>query len=620
MLIWNRLLIMAWAILYVLGFFIVNSASAPPEIKVLSVDYSVEESQEKITLYLSSSPEYRTTVLEHPDRIVIDLQNSFLPETHLVKPVNGKIIKSLRISQNTQNRTRVVLDIRKKAGYNIVLSPASSTQQQRLTVQITPEPSTSNSKSTLQVTHQQPQTVIYDTDKPDDILIDSSSNTPLPWEKEGHSEKPSSFSVSGSLMTRFNTDTVHNGQKESNANEQTLGAINRFIVSTSYKDMFTLSAKSDYQYAGDQEIYETHDLDLYEAYLKYSGAPLSLKVGKQIRRWGKADQFSPVDTLNPEDIRQFITLDYEDRKIPVWMADATLKLNNFSIEAAYIPIFEPMQIDYFGTDWAFYSHLKEDIRDNPAVPEPLKPYFEQMAIHSTEPDNTDLNGEYAVRVSTTLNDWDLGATYHYTWEDQPFFKSFPVKNLNLSGGLTQNDLMSALDSALLTQEMVEINYLRNNIFGMEFETIISDLGVRGEAAWHESQPFLTSSLFSTEKPVFYSIIGADYTGPGNWYANFQFSYTHISGYETNILYFKQDTAAILGEINKDIFSSWVNLSLHYHITLNENQFYLSPRIEYTYIPNLDITFGLHIFEGSPYTFMGRFDDNDQLFLDMKYHF
>ncbi|MCA1787835.1 MAG: hypothetical protein LC657_17820, partial [Desulfobacteraceae bacterium] len=81
-----------------------------------------------------------------------------------------------------------------------------------------------------------------------------------------------------------------------------------------------VSVLSDYLYFGDDNQTDDYDLELHEAAFLYANNRLDLSVGKQIIRWGKADQFSPVDTLNPQDFREFMIPEYEETKQPVWMA------------------------------------------------------------------------------------------------------------------------------------------------------------------------------------------------------------------------------------------------------------------------------------------------------------
>ena len=77
--------------------------------------------------------------------------------------------------------------------------------------------------------------------------------------------------------------------------------------------MLTLSALSDYLYFGSENKTDDFDLDLHEAKWQYNEGNYGFSIGKQIIRWGKADQISPVDTLNPQDMREFIIPEYEKR-------------------------------------------------------------------------------------------------------------------------------------------------------------------------------------------------------------------------------------------------------------------------------------------------------------------
>ena len=94
--------------------------------------------------------------------------------------------------------------------------------------------------------------------------------------------------------------------------------------------MFTVSVLSDYLYFGSEDETDEYDLNLHEAKYQYFTNRFDLSIGKQIIRWGKTDQISPVDTLNPQDLREFVIPEYEERKIPVWMADLKLFSDDFT--------------------------------------------------------------------------------------------------------------------------------------------------------------------------------------------------------------------------------------------------------------------------------------------------
>lgn len=419
------------------------------------------------------------------------------------------------------------------------------------------------------------------------------------------------FSGSTEFGTSLDTDDNH-------SSENLTSFKNRTIIKADYKQ-FSVSGISDYLYFGDEDKNEDYDLDIYEMYLRYSSHSMDIVIGKQIKRWGKTDQVSPVDTLNPENITEFIIPSYEDRKIPVWMADLTFRKDDFFVEGILIPFFEPSRFHYFGTDWAFFSHLKNDIRQS-SLASPLKSYFESISINETEPDSGFDSFEYALRVGGTIDRLDYGFTYHYANEDLPYFKSFPVKNLSLDNPGSVQYLLSNIGSLSLADEHIETTYSRTHIAGFEFETTLADFGVRGEAAVKDNESFLTRSLTSVRNPSLFWVIGADYLSPNEWYFNLQFAHQHIYDYDPSILYFEDNNYSLIGEIKKDLVSDWLNASLQFTRMLNDDSYYFSPRLRYTYIRNLEVMMGLNLFGGKDTSILGRYDENDQVFLHMKYHF
>ncbi|MFP3982465.1 MAG: DUF1302 family protein [Desulfurivibrionaceae bacterium] len=430
----------------------------------------------------------------------------------------------------------------------------------------------------------------------------------------GRQEK-TDFSISGLFQARASLDTAREDRVENNTSLK-----NRILVETQYKDALTLSVLSDYLYFGPDNQTDDYDLDLYEATWKYRNDNMDFTLGKQILRWGKTDRLSPVDTINPRDNREFITPDYEETKIPVWMADLNFFFGNSRLEAVFIPFFEESELDYFQSDWAIFSHLKEELQNSPLLAPDQKRYFQGIGVHEEDPNQ---EAELAMRFSTTIKNLDLDLSWHHTTEDVPYFKNFPVKNISVDGEFSEENLVSTLDSAVLTDENVEVEYKKTETAGLAFETTVGDFGVRGEAAWHENRSFLTSSLTSVRRPVVEYILGADHTSTikgGETYLNLQFAHSHIHDYDPGILYFDEDTYSLLGEISRDIISDWLEAGLHYSITLNNRSHYLSPRLKYTYITNLDLTIGAHIFSGDQDTWLGRFRENDQYFLDLTYHF
>lgn len=630
---------------FLLVMLIPVAPHALPGNKIIKSEYHRNKNCEIITIFLNNQPEFDTYILHEPQRIVVDIKKSFFPKVHYSEAVHSTAINAIRISQNRKDLVRVVLDMQKKIEYKAEYKKTAPGNQHTISIivakqknseissppplfpetnqkkrpgknQENPAISSSKPHSLLPETNQkkvpaknqekypeanqEDPVFLFDTDMPEDIF--------------DKPKKDSGFSISGIIQARGAADTHNDPENEHGNNFR-----NRVIIETEYKKNFTISAISDYLVFGNENHKDDYDIKIHEAFYRYAGNSVKVTAGKQIIRWGKTDQISPVDTLNPEDMREFIIPEYEDRKIPVWMADIIFHFTDFSVEGVYIPVFENSEIDYFGSDWAIFSHTKNDINDS-SIPDIHKAYFNNIQVHETAPHDHGLNGEYAFKISGTTNGWDIGATYHYAWEDFPYFKSFPVKNINVNGSITEESLVSSLDNALFTMEKIETKYLRTSITGLFFETTISDFGFRGEAAWQNKESFLTSSLTSVTSPTLFYIIGADYTSPTEWYINLQAAHRHIFNHDPSTLYFKKDTFSLLGEISKDLYFTWLKAALHYNITLNDNEYYLSPRLKYTYITNLTLLLGANIFEGRQTSFIGRFDQDDQFFIDLKYLF
>lgn len=617
--------------------FTITACFLPPEKsfclplnQVKSFAFEKDSTTETIAVTLTRPFQSHAFVLHSPERIVIDISDAFLPEVHINKKTNAQIVTSVTIAQNQKDKVRVVLHIAKKTPYQYKITRTPGPGEPALKIAVfastqkksTKATDTENTESSdkepadfmAERQYDKPVTAgIKNTSSDSDeslFLFEDTSSTEM--FKETDPEKPKSdLRLSGIVQIRSSMDIKKNEHIENHTHFK-----NRILIESRYKKSFKISALSDYLYFGNDNETDDYDLDLHEAFFSYNNHFIDFSLGKKIVRWGKADQISPVDTINPTDAREFILPDYEETKQPVWMANLTLLFDTFTLEGIFIPFFEKSELDYFGTDWAVFPHIKKEISAS-RVPENIKNYFDRMAVDEQDPDN---ETEFGLRFTTTIKNWDMGISWHHTTEDIPCFKSFPVKNIRVDGSLNREDLNTVLDTAVFTNENIAVQFQRTHVLGYEFETILSDFGVRGEAAWYENQSLLTASLTSSTHPTFTYVLGADYTTRSDIYLNIQFAHRYISGYTSDILYFKKNNYSLTGEISRDIFMDWLEASLLYSLTLNDNSWYLSPRITHTYFTNLDLVIGANIFSGDDDTWLGRFSDNDQFFIDISYRF
>ena len=364
---------------------------------------------------------------------------------------------------------------------------------------------------------------------------------------------------------------------------------------------------------------ETTEVNPYEAYLQLSTTNWDFSLGKQRVRWGKSDQLSPLDSINADDLRQWITVDLEERKIPTWMARLRWYGQRITIETIIQPWFQKSELDYFDSDWALYRNFRQLITEHPALPTNIKDYAAAIRVDEEQPESTFKNISAAARLTWKTDQADFGLSYRYGWETLPFINSFPIKNIHYSGA-RKVDPAQLLATAVPTNEAVIATYKRQQITGFEWETIFDQIGFRGEIAYIDKVSFLQNDLTSQRHAVGHLVTGIDYTSISEWYFNLQGSWYKVFDYESNLLYFKEDNLSLLGEIRKTVWRGNLEFSTKYNYTITDQSSYLQPAINLKYFPNTDIEIGVMIFSGDGDTLLGSYDQADQAYAEIKVSF
>ena len=155
------------------------------------------------------------------------------------------------------------------------------------------------------------------------------------------------------------------------------------------------------------EIYNTGERVLRELYLSYRRPKFDLKVGKQQVAWGKMDgQF--IDIVNGMDRRESVQLETEDfewRRLPTWMANATFHFGSTSVQLLYIFDFEHDRQALPGSPWA--SPLAPNTTTDIRLPV-RRPHPGDFSDH-----------EYGIRVDRSAGALTYGFIYMYAWNKNP---------------------------------------------------------------------------------------------------------------------------------------------------------------------------------------------------------
>jgi hypothetical protein len=348
------------------------------------------------------------------------------------------------------------------------------------------------------------------------------------------------------------------------------------------------SVRSDYLGFGPDPSSDDYDLKLFEAYIHHAVPGWELRAGRQIVRWGKTDQISPVDNLNPQDMREFFIPDLEERKLPNWMLRARAfpgdvgPFGAIALEAVFVPFFEENEFDWTGNTWALLGVENTGLR-----------------IDEDEPGGGLDNPDYGLRVAATVAGWDLAASWLSATEKSPRLSLNPF---NPKG------------------PTLEADYRRQNVFGFEFETTLDNFGFRGEGAYFDHQTLNTKDFAPSSSPVSYWVLGLDYIGESDWYANVQLSHQHLFEYDENTLFLRQDNFYLNGELNREFLRGDLMLKLRYAVDIHDGGSFFTPEAILTHFKNLELSLGTNLFFGPKASLFGRYRDNNQLFFQAKYLF
>lgn len=566
-----------------------------------------------LTISVSRKPDVmRTFMLKEPTRLVLDMSPARLAGGARSLAGGHELIHGVRAAQHDPRTVRVVFDLKadvthrlesrpdaaERGGHQIVISIFPADQAPAAPVSATAtaarQPGGSPVAAFAPQTSAAPSA--SETEKPsgNKIILFGQSKpteqpaaTPSPWVD---------FELSGFLTAKASQELV-----EDDYPEQARGFRNTVRVEGKWMPplpanevrdasgtYLLASAQSDYLGFGPAPSDDDYDLDLFEAYVHHAAPGWELRAGRQIVRWGKTDQISPVDNLNPQDMREFFIPDLEERKIPNWMTRARVfpgdagPLGAIALEAVFIPFFRENEFDWTGNTWALLGVEDTGLR-----------------IDEDEPGKGLNNSDYGLRAAATIAGWDLAVSWLQATEKTPRLRMDPF---NPKGPTLQAD------------------YGRQNIFGFEFETTLDKFGFRGEAAYSDRQSVNTEDFDPASTPVSYWVVGLDYIGEADWYANVQLSHQHLFEYDEDTLFLKRDNFYLNGELNKEFWRGNFMLKLRYAVDIQDGGSFLTPEAILTYFKNLELSLGTNLFFGPRDSLFGRYRDNDQVFLQATYRF
>jgi len=368
------------------------------------------------------------------------------------------------------------------------------------------------------------------------------------------------------------------------------------------------------------ELYRTDVTNdwLKELYVDILSDRLDVRLGRQQVVWGTADGVKILDAVNPTDMREFTLDDYADSRIPLWM----LKLEyaptvNGAFQFLFVPDFQANYIPPVGAPFTFRASVLGQA--NVANWLIKGPPGAKVSFHE------DLKSEPSKDLSDTtigMRWLDVVGGFEYTLN---FLYGFYLSGANYSW-FGPGDTLN-----------LEKRYERIYLYGASFtkaltKGALSGLTLRGEFAYIQDVP----TYYGTDGKVkglvkmdnFNYVLGFDKSLVTNWFASLQFIQfiTSKPNYQGNSLLFgptlgpmDQVTTMLSLKLSTDFMHERLKPEVLVIYGL-DNDWKISPKVQFEILDSLLAVTGVHIFEGKPQNLYGQFAERDELFFELKFGF
>ena len=332
-------------------------------------------------------------------------------------------------------------------------------------------------------------------------------------------------------------------------------------------------------------------LALREAYWELSSDQIFWRLGKQQIVWGEADGLKLLDVINPQSYREFILDDFDDSRIPLWMVNAEVSLDNDgTLQVLWIPDTSTHELATKNSPFYLSSPLLVP-QQTQGVPVTL--------VEPNAPKKTIKDSDFGLRYSQFIHGWDLSFNYLYHFVDEPVFSAH-------------------FDGSTVS---VVPEYKRSHLLGSSASNAFGDWTFRAELAYETNRRHRTNTPLpgNLRANQWSSVLGLDFQGWSDQFVSMQWFQSSVIGQHNDLVKSqKEDTLSLLWEMtfmNETLTLSW--LQLH---SLDNKDGLSRPKVRYNLLSNLDLIVSADRFYGDSNGIFGQFDQADRISMGFEWGF
>ncbi len=315
---------------------------------------------------------------------------------------------------------------------------------------------------------------------------------------------------------------------------------------------------------------------------------MDVKVGRMVSTWGTGDLVF-INDMFPKDWQSFfIGRDDEYLKQASNIIKTGIFIGDYALDLVYTPLFQGSEF-VKGERLSFYNPMAGQIVGR------------EMVMEDNAPNRYFSDAEMTGRLSTSFGGVEV-ALYGYAgfWQEPEGFDPVAGKvvypRLNVWGGSARSPLLGGIGN-------VEVGY---------YDSYQSDGG---------SDPFGKPSEYRF-LAGFERELAHELTGGFQYYLEIIDEYDNYEqAVPTGIAVRDEYRQMLTMRLTKLLMSQNLNLSLFVYYSPTDNDGYVRPKFSYKLNDNWLVDGGFNLFWGEEeYTFWGRFQDNSNGFVGLRYSF